>query len=214
MTRGSLRAYNVRMGHADFHAPPWDAPLDVAAEIERIPAAATIKGLFLSPIIAEMRKKSAELKTSRERYLPFTDYPLREHARLLLDASHLLYPELTTRRGLRKLGRAAQRAFADTTVGKVVWSTVHSVDTALEAAAKTYAIVSPSTRVTVVERQTGRALVRLEGPQWFFDSNQVGTFEGVLRACDVRAVVAVRVPSRDVGELLLTWAAPSVRPGR
>jgi uncharacterized protein (TIGR02265 family) len=203
-----------RMGDADFHAPPWDAPLDVAAEIERIPPAATIKGLFLIPLVAEMRKKAADAKSPRDRYLPFSDYPLREHAHLLADAAHLLYPDLTTRRGLRKLGRAAQRAFAETTLGKVVWSTVYSVDTALDAAAKTYAIVTPSVRITVMERATGRALVRLEGPSCFFDSNQVGTFEGVLRTCDVRPVVAIRTPARDVGELLLTWTAPSVRPGR
>ena len=199
---------------SEFYIPPWDAPLDVNAELDAIPKGATIKGLFILPMIVEGRRRGITLPRARERYLPFTDYPLEEQARLLVDAAHAFYPELSTRRGLRRLGRAAHQAFAQATIGKVMWASVDSVDAALEAAAKTYAVTASSTRVTILECAADRAHVRLEGAHCFLDSNHVGTFEGVLLACNTKASVSVRIDSPTAGELLLTGASPSARGSR
>ncbi len=198
-----------------FHAPPWDAPLDVNAELDAVPQGTTIKGMFLLPMVLEAQRRGVRLESARARYLPFTDYPLVEHGRLLVESARAFHPKLTLRRGLRKLGHWGLRAFAESTVGKVVWAGVDGVDAAMDAAAKTYAIAIPAGRVTIVERSTGRARVRLEGGvHYFLDSNHVGNFEGDLRACHVQGNIAVRAGPPGGGELLLTWSGPSIRPAR
>ena len=191
-----------------FREPPWDAPLDIEAEVRSLPGSATIKGLFLLPMLLEASRRGLVLKTARTRYLPFVEYPLVEHLRLLVEAAHAFYPTLTTRRGLRKLGRAAPRALSDTLMGKVMWSTVTDVASGLELAARIYAITAPSSRVVIVESHPGDALVRLEGAHCFVDSNHVGTWEGVLRACRVNGSVAVRVQSARIAEFALEWPVP------
>ena len=147
-----------------------------------VPPDATTKGLCLSPMVAEARRRGIALKGARERYLPFLDYPLVEHMRLLVETAHLFYPNLCTRQGLRKLGRAAHSAIAETLIGKIVWGGVDGVHGALDSAVRCYAITVPCTRVSVVERSAGSARVRLgsECPS-FLDSHHVGVFEAVIR---------------------------------
>ncbi len=192
---------------ADFHEPPWSAPLDVAACLAAIPDGATVKGLFLLPMVAEAQKLGVVLTGARDRYLPFSDYPLREHASLLVEAARVLFPAASMREGLRKLGRGAQSAFCETTLGRVVWSTAEHLDGALDALAKGYALTSWPSRVEVVERAAGFARVRLDEVHYFLDSHHVGIFEGVMRACGVKGSVRVRLDSPVSGEILLTWTS-------
>ncbi len=197
----------------EFHVPSWDAPLDVSAELDAVPPGTTIKGMFILPMVLEAQRRGIRFESARDRYLPFGDYPLVEHGRLLVESARAFYPKLTTRRGLRKLGHAGLRAFAESTIGKVVWAAVDGVDAAMDAAARTYEIAIPAGRLAIVERGPGRARVRLTGGvHYFLDSNHVGNFEGVLRACRVKGTVAVRLEPPAAGELLLTWTGPSIRP--
>jgi hypothetical protein len=188
-----------------FHEPQWDAPLDVEAEARALPRNATIKGLFLLPMVAEATRRGVLLKGARERYLPFVDYPLHEHLRLLVEAAHVFYPELGLRRGLRRLGRAAPQAVSETLVGKVMWSAVTDVASGIELGVRIYAVTARSSRVVIVEAASGWALLRLEGAHCLVDSNHVGTWEGILRACHVKATVTVRVESIRAAELALEW---------
>jgi uncharacterized protein (TIGR02265 family) len=198
---------------AGFSEPLWDAPVDVEAEARALPASATIKGLFLLPMVAEATRRRLVLRAARDRYLPFVDYPLIEHLRLLIEAAHAFYPELSTRRGLRRLGRAAPRAIGETLVGKVHWSTVTDITSGLEYGARMYAITAPSSRVVILENAPGQARLRLEGSHCFVDSNHVGTWEGILRACDVEGTVAVRIESSRTAELALEWPSASPKTG-
>ena len=200
----------------EFHSPSWDAPLDVDRELEAIPPGATMKGMFIAPMLAEAQQRGIRLEAARGRYLPFADYPLVEHARVLAEAAGVFYPELTMRRALRRLGRAAQHAFAGSTIGKVVWASVDGADAAVDAIVKSYAIAVPAARVSVMERSPGRARVRLSGGALcFLDSNHVGTFEGVLRTSNEQGEVAVRLEPPSAGEFLLTWPVTAIqRPSR
>src|SRR5262249_27059000 len=118
---------------SEFHDPPWDAPLDVEAAIAAIPYDAKIKGLFIVPMLAEARKRGLALKWARDRYQPFFDYPLDEYARLLVEIAQGLFPDLPLRKGLRKIGRAAQKVLVDTIIGRVVWASVESLGDGLES---------------------------------------------------------------------------------
>ena len=199
------RLYPGVLMEPGFYEPVWDAPLDVEAEVRALAAGATIKGLFIQPMVEEAARRHATLRGARERYLPFVDYPLVEHLRVMVEAAHAFSPSLTTRRGLRRLGRAAPLAVANTVVGKVLWSAVTDVASGLELAARIYAITAPSSRVVVLENKPGHARVRLEGTHCFLDSNHVGTWEGVMHACHVKGTVGVRIEPRGAAEFALAW---------
>jgi len=188
-----------------FQDPPWDAPLDVAACVAAIPPEAKVKGLFMLPMVLELQRQGLVISGARERYLPFSDYPLVEHVNLLVESARLLFPGLPMRQGLRKLGRGAVRAFTDTTIGKVVWANAEHLQGALDSVAKGYDLTIRPSRVEVVERAATHARVRLDHVHYFLDSHHVGIFEGVMRACGVNGSVRIRLDSATSGDYRLQW---------
>jgi uncharacterized protein (TIGR02265 family) len=197
-----------------YRAPDWDAPLHVQACLSAIPPRATLKGLFSAPLIAEARRKGIALAGARERYLPFADYPLVEHVRLLVEAARAFYPDRPLRLGLRTLGWHAYPSFIQSVVGRVLWASVDGVNKGVEVAAKAYTLSAPSLRVTCIESGPARAIVRLEGVPYFLDSTHVGVFEGVLRACGAQGTVLVRLLSPSSADFLLTWTLGHEAPAR
>jgi uncharacterized protein (TIGR02265 family) len=189
-----------------FVDPPWDAPLDPRAALRRVPAAETIKGMFLQAMVGAASAKGQLLPGARDRYVPFQDYPLREHVDLLVESAKLLYPDMPLRQGLRRIGRHAPAALRESTIGRVLWSSAHDVHSMLSAMAKGYAVVHPSSAVTVFEEGPNRARVSLERIWWFLDSHHVGCFEGAMRAAGVATgTVKIRLSSFADGEMLCTW---------
>ena len=189
-----------------FVVPPWDAPLDVEECLRNIPDGATTKGMFLLPMLVEAKRRGLTLPSARERYLPFVDYPVAEHARLLVESASAFYPELSTRLALRRLGHRAVDAFRHSTVGKVMWSGATDPLAALDVIAKGYAITSSRTSVEVVESAPGMAKLRVSGVHWFLDSHHVAVFEGILKECGVVGSVRIRLDSPSDGALLCEWS--------
>jgi len=195
----------AREGDSAFHEPDWEAPLDVDACLDAIPKGTTMKGLFTGPLIAEAQRRGICLPAPRDRYLPFVDYPLVDHVRLLAAAARAFYPDRPIRAGLRKLGRWAYPSFIQSIVGRVLWASVDSVEKGIDVAGQAYALATPSARLVRVESSPGRAVLRAECVRYFMDSNHVGVLEGVLRACNARGTVRVRIDSPSSGAFLLTW---------
>ncbi len=135
-----------------FVSPPWTSPLDIALELRRIPESATQKGMFLLPMVVEAKRRGSVLPSARPRYLPFQDYPLREHAQLLVEAAQVLFANDPLRIGLRRLGRGGHAAFVESTVGKVVWASVTDAAGAMDAITRAYEISVPGCTTRVVER--------------------------------------------------------------
>ncbi len=202
------RARSESPGATEFCAPPWEAPLDVNECFAAIPSKATMKGLCLAPMVTEAKRRGITLRGARDRYLPFVDYPLVEHARLLVESARAFFPALSMRQALRKIGRAAQKVAIETVVGKVLWAGVEDVEHALESTVRSYAVSSPSTRVTLLEHAPGRARVRLDRVSYFLDSHHVGVFEAAMRVCQVKGTVFVRLDTLCDGEFLVTWDPP------
>lgn len=189
----------------DFVDPPWDAPLDVPLELRRIPEAGRQKGMFLQAVQAEAQRRGVRLPSARERYVPFQDYPLREHAQLLVEAAEAFFPDVSTRVGLRRLGRGAVGALLESTVGKVVWSSAIDPHAALEAMTKAYGISMPGCAASIGARQARSAVVQLSRIPFFLDCHHVGCFEGAMRTMGVEGTVRLRLESFDSGELLCAW---------
>ena len=133
------------------------------------------------------------------------DYPLIEHARLLVEAARAFTPELSLRLGLRRLGQHGVDAFRRSTVGRVMWSGATDPLAGFDVIAKAYTITSPPTSIEILERGPGRVLMRAEHVHSFLDSHHIGVFEGILRACGVVGEVLIRLDSPSGGELLCTW---------
>ncbi|MBL8717931.1 MAG: DUF2378 family protein [Myxococcales bacterium] len=188
-----------------FVDPPWDAPLDVEAALQHTPANATMKGMFLDAMVEGAKKRGVTLGGARARYVPFHDYPIREHMALLVESAHAFYPDLSLRQGLRKLGRGAHAALIASVVGRVVWATASDVRTAIEAMVKGYTISVPSCRLSVIECTDRQVTLRVEHVYWFLDSHHVGVFEGAMRAGGVDGAVRVRLSSPSDGELSCAW---------
>jgi uncharacterized protein (TIGR02265 family) len=190
---------------APFLPPPWDAPFDGEAALAAIPEAATISGMFLAPLVAEAQKRGIVLRAARERYVGFTFYPLREHARLLLEVCDRIYPDRPPRQVLRKLGRGAPNALLASTLGKVVLGSVEGPHGVIAAMAKAYPLNARPSRVTVLEATRGRSVVRLEDVFYFLDSHHVGAFEGALNFAKVEGHVLFARRGRASADLLLEW---------
>lgn len=188
--------------------PPWDEPLDAAALIHAIPSFATMTGLFLQAIVDRTRASGAHL-ASREHYVAFRRYPLREHATLLVDAARALWPGEPLRSGLRRIGRGAPRALVHSIVGRVVLGSADGPDAMLEAMARSYAIHTSPGDVEVIKVAPRQVVVRLREIHHFADSHHVGVFEGVLRLAAVRdGRVRVHRYSRTDADLLCEWSGP------
>ena len=68
-----------------------------------------------------------------------------------------------------------------------------------------YAVSMPCAKIDVVESSAGSVTLRMTGMYTFVDSHHVGVFEGVARACGVRAESTVRLHSLVAGDMRLTW---------
>ena len=188
-----------------FVDPPWDQPLDPDAVVQSIPSSETVKGMFLQPMLAVAREKNLPLPVERQRYVAFQDYPLREHAQLLVLTAKALYPDLSLRQGLRRIGRQAQSAFIESTIGRVLWASVDDVASALEATVKGYAIAHPTCDVAIVKTTPRSARLRMHRIWWFLDSHHVGCLEGAMKSLGSIGTVKVDMSSPSAGEMECSW---------
>jgi hypothetical protein len=103
----------------DFADPPWGAPLQTDRLIADISDDETIAGMFYLALMEGSKRRGVPLQFPRERYMQFSFYPLKEFARVLVQAARLFFPDRPVRQGLRILGALGPRAFATSTLGKV-----------------------------------------------------------------------------------------------
>ena len=152
----------------EFKEPAWSAPFDEAEALRTIPEHATISGMFPAAIADAAKERGVSLASARDRYLPFRFYPLREHARLLLETCEQFYWDLPKRQALRKLGRGAPKALVSSTLGKVLLGSAHGVHDIVSAMAKAYPLNARPSGVEVLEPSEGRVIVRLTDIHYFW----------------------------------------------
>lgn len=187
-----------------FRDPPWNSPLDAQREIDSIPVNAQIRGMFIVPVVQEARRAGATLGT-RDRYVSFQYYPLREHAQLLVEAATAVYPQLPLREGLRRLGRGAPRAFLASTLGRVVLQSAEGVLEVVNALAKGYELSLNPGRASVEQPCPNVVDVTLEQVHFFIDSHHVGAFEGALKYAGQRARIRLQRISASHAVLRIEW---------
>ena len=188
-----------------FLEPSWTAPLDAASAIQALPAQTTLSGMFFVAVVAAARQANVTLPSAQARYLPFRFYPLREFAKLLVEAAPALYPEEPLREALRKMGRAAPTNLLSSTVGKVVLGPAQGIHAILDTISQTYPINLRPSKGEVIERGERFAIVRLSEVHYFLDCHHVGILEGVLRYAGERGSVRIRPMGPGAMDYLVTW---------
>lgn len=161
--------------------------------------------MFLQPLIEFARHSGYTLPHTRERYLPFKFYPLREHATLLLATAEAAYPNQPVRQGLRKLGRAGPQALLRSTIGRVVLGSAEGVHAMVAAMMTSYPINLKPCSASVLSRDEHSITVRLQDVHYFLDSHHIGVFEGLLRHAGVEGSVRIATRSSSDAEFLLTF---------
>jgi uncharacterized protein (TIGR02265 family) len=192
---------------AEFASPDWDAPLDVEEYVRATPKGAVIKGMFLGRMVQACREQGYTLTTAGDRYVPFKEYPMAEHMRVLVEASTLLFPNRSLRSSLRSMGRTAHEAFSKSIVGGVIVGSVHETDVLarLDVLIRGYALMMPTSHVELVESRDKHALVRMHSVYSFWDTHHVGVVEGFLHASGAMVDVRVRTHSIAAGDMLIAW---------
>jgi uncharacterized protein (TIGR02265 family) len=188
-----------------FREPDMWAPLALEERLQALPAAANVKGMFLSNIADLVEQRSGK-RPGRPRYVGFKSYPLREMIELLPQAAELAYPGLPAREGMRRLGRLAYPTFASSTVGRVVMSIAgEDPRAALHVAPKAYRLIGNAGTASVVDSGENEAILQLRGVWGWPDAYNVGVHEGALDALGVFGEVLVRVHSLCDVDLLVSW---------
>jgi len=188
-----------------FTEPPWNSAIDVQRVLATIPADAQIAGMFFLAIVEGVKRRGVTLELPRERYLPFSFYPITEFVPLLVRAAALFYPELSLRLALRALGASGPKAFIASTLGKVTLGAAEGVHATVAAIAKTYEINIRPSRCKILESKPRRMVLSLEDVYYFLDAHHVGVFEGTLSHAGVSGCVKIASYSRTSAELLLEW---------
>ena len=188
-----------------FVEPPWDEPLDVARALAAIPQEATIAGMSFQALATGADRRQVDLTIPRPRYVPFSFYPVREFAPLLVEAAALFLPHHSLREGLRRIGKAGPEAFLGSTLGRVTLGASEGVHATVSAIAKTYAINTRPSRCAVLETAPRSMTVALDDVVYFMDSHHVGVFEGTLEHAGVLGSVRIRHRGPTAADLLLEW---------
>jgi uncharacterized protein (TIGR02265 family) len=188
-----------------FLEPSWTAPLDTASAIQALPVSTTLSGMFFDAVATAARRANVTLASALPRYLSFRFYPLRDFARLLVEAAPALYPDEPMRQALRKMGRAAPYNLLSSTVGKVVFGPAEGVHAILGTISQTYPINLRPSAAEVTEHGERFAVVRLSDVHYFLDCHHVGILEGTLQYAGVRGSVRVRPMGPGAMEYLCTW---------
>lgn len=179
--------------------------MDAERVLRLVPESATMTGQFLSAVANVATSRGIQLSSARAKYTPFTSYPLREHCELLVETSRKVFPMLSLREGLRKLGRGAPQVLMQSVVGRVVFGSVEGPFDVLVALAKSYTLHMRPGQVDVLSENPTSAILRAREIYNFLDSHNVGVLEGALKHAAVRGEVRIHVYDRTTADFRCTW---------
>lgn len=160
---------------------------EVSDYIDRLdPSLFSVKGMFIQPIANRLGKDFEEYRglleePPRGKYVPFRNYPAKDHARLLGALAERLHPGLSHAEGMRRLARADFHTFAASTLGKVTLAMVSDVRKALHHMPTVYAKVAPGgQRVLASDLPDGAVRIEFH-PNLGVYAYQLGQIEEIAR---------------------------------
>ena len=152
-----------------------------------MPASYVVKGMFFKQLVDRIGPLGWDEVAPKLRwappggkYVPFKDYPQRDHFLLACGVARRRYGAYGLREGLRRLARDDMRTFGDSTFGGVVLSLVRDARGALRKVPAVYAKVAPGDW-EIVAKDLDDGGVCIEFTEFFGDwAYTLGQLEGVV----------------------------------
>ncbi len=196
-----------------FVRPDFSVPIDLEAQKRLIQPGATVKGMQLQALVDECKKRGVAIGTRK--YTSFREYPGEELLDLLVATAQGVWPNVSTREGLRRVGRLAYPTLYHSLIGRVVFGALaRDIHRIWGVVSKGYALSGSTGSATLVEVRDNDAIVRLEGIYSFVDSWHVGIFEGAVELYDAEPEVLVKKTSPTSADFLVRWRETALRPSR
>lgn len=178
---------------------PLEGEVDVADAVSRGHAGQQTKGMFFSRLAERLRDRWDEVERTLEkpprfgRYVPFIDYPSRDHVRLVHAAARKSYPGLASREAHRRLGRLGLEDFRTSRVGSVFLAMVGGARQALLQFPVGWRLsVRNTAEVSAQETREGVTLHFVKGailePEYL-----LGTIEAVVRLFGAKPSTTVTI---------------------
>lgn len=196
-TSDAIAAGRARFSHEYRRLDEW---------IASVPAKATVKGMYLSSLLASLDRGGHQRPTTR-RFVTFKDYPLVEFMGIMLDAVAIAWPDRPPKEGLRYLGQGGYPTLAESMLGRVIFSVAgRSWKAALPLTEKAYGVSLNPGSAKLVDLTDNSAILQMRDVWNFADSYQVGVMEGAMLAYGVEGTVRAQRGRRkcDV-DLYLEW---------
>lgn len=158
-------------------APPSQDPWkEYAARIADAPESGTVRGLYF----AEILRLAPMLRSMhQQRYVAFSKYPLRDFMQLLIDAGRTVHASKTPEQALYTLGLTTYSTFASSISGMALLSSIGiDIERVLDLVSRAYPLALEPSRVELVSRGIGEAVVQLRDVWTFPESYHVGVWLG------------------------------------
>jgi len=199
-------------GSFSFSKPDFSAPLDLRSHLDTVPADGEVRGMYFLALLEESKRHiTAATKTPfarwhERRYVAFRSYSLRDYLEFSYETAVAVFPRVSAREALRRLGWQAYPTFANTMVGKVVFGVLgKDVERIFMAAPRAYELSIKPGHAEVHRLAPAHFRVFLSDIYNFVDSYQIGVVEGALRHLELSPEVQILSISPTEALLDVRW---------
>jgi uncharacterized protein (TIGR02265 family) len=183
-----------------FHAPRFDAPVDLDGHLALLPPDATCKGMFfldllrLGATVAPAEDILATAGIPSRRYVAFRDYPMADNMLLSVAVALAVHSGLPVGEGLRRIGRTALDVVLGSQVGRSLLGVFdRDVEALLAHGPKAFKLLLSFGDVKCEKVGPRRFVLHARRFPAFLETYQVGIIEGMLRHCKTRGQITIQV---------------------
>jgi uncharacterized protein (TIGR02265 family) len=203
----SFNYLTLRPLHAYTHPQSIDALDDwelLRTRLAATPEDAVIRGLFPSEII----RLVPEVTSPRKRYVPFSNYPMREYLDLILQAARLKYPNMTAGNAVLRLGTHVYTSFANSLAGMAIFS-IAQLDfrRSVELSPKAYEVTLKPGKVNLIHLGPLSAKIELRNVWAFPDIFHAGVWLGGMAAYKVAGSIGITRHSLCDVDFEMQWSS-------
>lgn len=203
-SQSTARDQSASVSLTGFAPPRWQGPFDVEGQLNKVPAQATVKGMFWNDL--QKLAQSAAVELPPGRYAAFGDYPLVDYMRAVVQVARGAYPTSSVTEGTRRVGDRGFGILASSLAGKVLFALAgRDLQATLGLVSHAYRRCLNPGDAQVVLLEDRRAVIALRSIWNFPTTYQVGVFEGAIRNFGHAGTVKVRSLSPCDADVLLEW---------